>query len=127
MTVFLRGKVYKGKQRGKLLGFPTANISIHQNISQGVYISVTKMNNKTFQSLTFIGAARTFQEHCIQAETHIFDFHTQIYGTWISIQLLKKIRSNKKFHSASQLIKEIQKDKQQAQLYFYAHAVHNDV
>ncbi len=114
----IRGKVKKQNQRGKALGFPTANISIHQNIPEGIYISETKLSEKTYQSLTFVGTAKTFNEKKYDAETYILDFDKNIYNKWISINLIKKIRNNKKFSSAEKLIEQMKKDELVARKYF---------
>ena len=112
------GKVRKHNQRGKKLGFPTANINLTKNIPEGIYISRIKLNGSWHQALTFVGSAKTFHEKKILAETYILDFDRDIYGQWISINLLKKIRGNQKFESADKLIKQMKKDEQAARKYF---------
>ena len=104
------GKVKIGKKRGKALGFPTANIILHKKIPSGIYASLTKIGEKTYRSVAFIGKAETFNEIDYKAETSIFDFNRNIYGKWISIRLLKKIRDSKKFASEKKLIEQIKKD-----------------
>lgn len=96
------------------MGFPTANINLTKNIPEGIYISRTKMGNDFYNSLTFIGTAKTFNEKNFHAETYILDFDEDIYGKWISIKLLKKIRENKKFNSAQELVEQMKKDEQEA-------------
>lgn len=112
------GKVKKHNQRGKKLGFPTANINLTKNIPEGIYISKTKIKNSFFNSLTFVGIAKTFNEKNFHAETHILDFDHDIYGRWISVRLLKKIRDNQKFQSVNNLIKQMKKDKIAARKFF---------
>ncbi|MDD5415551.1 MAG: riboflavin kinase [Candidatus Daviesbacteria bacterium] len=112
------GKIKKHNQRGKKLGFPTANINLKKNIPEGIFISRTKIKNKFYPSLTFIGIAKTFNEKRFHAETYILDFDQDIYGKWISVKLLKKIRNNKKFNSTKELIVQIKKDTQEAKKYF---------
>ncbi len=112
------GKVRKGKKRGKKLGFPTANIALHKNIPEGIYASTTKIGKNELPSVTFIGAAKTFNEKKVQAETFIFDFDKNIYGRWISIKLFKKIRSNKKFDSMKTLQIQMRKDVIEAKEFF---------
>lgn len=104
------GKVRIHNQRGKTLGFPTANINLHLDIPEGIYISKTRVNGKEYKSITFIGEAKTFNEKRFHAETYILDFNKNIYGKWISVRLLKKIRGNKKFNSAKELIDQMKKD-----------------
>ena len=112
------GKVKKYNQRGKKLGFPTANVALRKNIPEGIYVSWTKLSNKQYPSLTFIGKAKTFDETRFHAETYILDFNKNIYGKWISVELIKKIRQNKKFNSVEDLIKEMKKDEQIARKHF---------
>lgn len=112
------GKVRKDKQRGKVLGFPTANINLTKNIPEGIYISKTKIKQKQYPSLTFIGTVRTFNEKRFLSETHILDFKQNIYDKWISVELIKKIRDNKKFKSAEKLMKQMEKDEKKAREYF---------
>lgn len=119
--MIIKGVVIKGKQRGKELGFPTANVSLRTGLPagrQGIYISQTSIENALFPSLTFIGNAKTFGEKDVFAETYIFNFNKDIYGTEITVTLLKKIRENKKFDSVEELIKQMNKDKQEAEEYF---------
>src|SRR3989338_1480869 len=99
-----RGKVRIDNKRGNKLGFPTANLNLTKNIPEGIYISKVKIQAKKYPALTFIGKAKTFNEQKFQAETYILDFNQNIYGKWISVELLKKIRANKKFNSREELI-----------------------
>lgn len=112
------GKVRKHNQRGEKLGFPTANINLNKDIPEGIYLSLLKLGNKTYPSLTFIGMAKTFAETRFHAETYILDFNQNIYGKWITVELIKKIRDNKKFSSADELIKQMKKDEQMTRKYF---------
>lgn len=117
------GKVRKHNQRGRKLGFPTANINLAKDIPEGIFISKTKINSKIYPALTFIGQAKTFNETRFNAETYILDFNQNIYGKWISIQLIKKIRANKKFKDASELVKQMKKDEEELRKYFGNHTL----
>lgn len=112
------GKVRKHNQRGWKLGFPTANINLTKNIPEGIYISKTKIQDKKYPSLTFIGSAKTFNEKKVHAETYLLNFHQNIYNQWISIKLIKKIRGNEKYNSIKDLIKQMRKDEQLAKQYW---------
>lgn len=112
------GKVRHHNQRGRKLGFPTANVNLSKNIPEGIYISKTKIDKKLYPSLTFIGQAKTFEEIKFHAETYILDFKKNIYSKWISVTLLKKIRDNKKFDSAEELITQMKEDEAIAGRYF---------
>lgn len=117
MNIFW-GKVKKGHVRGKALGFPTANLRLHKNISEGIYISRVRIGSKWLNSLTFIGAAKTFGEIKKAAEVYILDFNQNIYERWITVRLLKKIRENKKFDSINELKKQMKEDEKKAGEYF---------
>ena len=112
------GKVRKGKLRGRKLGFPTVNVNLRKDIPEGIYISKTKLEDIIYPSLTFIGKAKTFNGKTFQSETYILDFNKNIYSKWISVELLKKIRGNKKFNSAGELIQQMKKDVTIAETFF---------
>lgn len=112
------GKVRTHNRRGKRLGFPTANVNLRKKIPEGIYTSYVKISGKVYPSITFIGSAKTFKESRFQSETYILDFNLDIYGKWISVELLKKIRGNKKFNSANDLINQMKKDEKIARNYF---------
>lgn len=112
------GKVRRHNQRGKKLGFPTANVSLHKSIPEGIYISKTKINGIEYKSLTFIGTVKTFNEKKFHAETYILDFDKNIYGEWITVRFLKRIRGNKKFKSAKELVEQMRNDEKIARRFF---------
>ncbi len=112
------GKVRKQNKRGRELGFPTANVNLNKNIPEGIYISKIKLENRIYPALTFIGKAKTFDEKKFQSETYILNFNKNIYNKFISVQLLKKIRENKKFNSTEELISQMKKDEIVARKYF---------
>jgi riboflavin kinase / FMN adenylyltransferase len=104
------GKVNKGRKKGRLLGFPTANIKLHRYINDGVYISKVIINTKKYSAITFIGAAKTFGQKKKKVECYILNFNQDIYGKWISVKLLKRIRGNIKFNTEYDLILQMKKD-----------------
>ena len=112
------GTVQTGHNRGKKLGFPTINMKLDREIPDGIYVSQTKINDVFYNSLTFIGAAKTYDETEILAETYIFDFNQEIYGEEVLISLLKKLRDNQKFDSEESLRQQMEIDKSQAFEFF---------
>jgi riboflavin kinase/FMN adenylyltransferase len=104
------GKAIAGSKRGKSLGFPTVNISLHREISEGVYLSEVRVNSDKFSSLTFVGAAKTFAQENKKVESYILNFNKNIYGKWITVRLFNKIRGNIKFKSEKELVEQIKKD-----------------
>lgn len=118
MLYMFWGKVIKGKSRGRELGFRTANLRLHQAIPEGVYVSMCKVRGGKYKAVSFVGAAKTFGETRVFGETYIFDFNKNIYGQWISVQLLKKVRGSNKFASKEELVEHIKRDVAEARMYF---------
>ena len=112
------GKVQQGHGRGKDLSFPSANVNLNKHITEGIYLSKTKIEGKIYPSLTFIGAAVTFNDTKYHSETYLLDFSGNLYNKWISVQLLKKIRENKKFNKTQDLVKQMKKDERVSRNYF---------
>lgn len=105
-----KGKVVGGKKRGRNLGFPTVNVKLHKNIPEGVYASEIIIEKTVYFAATFIGSSKTYGESDYKSESFIFDFNQDVYGKWISIKLINKIRGNIKFSSEIDLISQIKKD-----------------
>lgn len=114
----LQGIVQKGHSRGKKLGFPTMNFPLEEHIEEGVYISIIVIAGRNYNALTFIGSAKTFDETVPQAETYVLNFDQDVYGENVSVKLLKKLRGNQKFESKEALIRQMEKDKKEAEKYF---------
>ncbi len=124
MTI-LTGIVTTGNKRGKKLGFPTLNVALQTQLPEGIYISQTVIQQKQYNSLTFIGAAKTFNETLYQSETYVLNFDQNVYGEEITITLLKKIRDNQKFTTEQVLIEQMEEDKKKAEAYFIKAAEHD--
>ncbi|NQU77323.1 EamA family transporter [Candidatus Falkowbacteria bacterium] len=109
-NITFKAKVMKGAGRGKNLGFPTANLDQENlDISHGVYLAETKINNQTHQGLLHFGYKETFNEKP-SLELHIKNFSQDILGQEIEVKIIKKIRDIKKFKSVDELKEQIQKD-----------------
>jgi len=107
------GQVVRGSNRGKKLGFPTANISLTHNYTipkTGVYETITLIDNKQYLSLTNIGYNPTFNEKKLKIENHILDFNDYLYGKTIEVMFIDFIREDIKFDTIEELIKQIEKD-----------------
>ena len=115
------GRVSKGNQIGRLMDFPTANISIPKNcisLQYGVYITKTIVDGKVYPSITNVGGKPTVEENAECIETHIMEFSGDIYEKEIEIEFIKYIRGINKFSSIDELKKQIEKDKEIAKAYF---------
>lgn len=118
MNITISGVVEKGQNRGKKLGFPTINFKLIEILPDGIYISQIEILGKTYNSLTFIGAAKTFGEIEQKAETYVLDFDKDVYGESVNVTLLKKIRDNQRFESEEELVEQMEMDKKEALLFF---------
>lgn len=115
------GSVVKGKNRGRKLGFPTANIKLIDNYvlpKQGVYITNTIVDGEKLISLTNIGYNPTFNEDELKIETYILDFNGNLYGKTLQIQFIDFIRDDVKFNTAQELIEQIEKDVKYIKTYY---------
>ena len=110
----IEGKVQKGKQLGKKIGFPTANIDIKDYVlaCPGVYAVKAKLTNssKIFKGIANLGYRPTFNGKKILLETHLFNFSGNIYNKDLTVEFLKFIRKEKKFKNINQLKKQIRID-----------------
>jgi len=108
------GKVQKGRQIGKKIGFPTANIDIKDYIlaKPGVYaVKARKMKNSNYiKGIANLGYRPTFNGKKILLEVHLFNFYGNLYNKYLRIEFLKFIRAEKKFKNIDQLKKQINSD-----------------
>ncbi len=113
----IRGRVEKGRNRGgKLLGFPTANIRLTDELSprQGVYAVIVECGDKIYKGVANIGYSPTFDDHIYTVEVHILDFEEDIYEKEIRVNFIARIRDEKKFSGIEELSARIGKDIEKA-------------
>jgi riboflavin kinase / FMN adenylyltransferase len=109
----IRGKVIKGRSRGgSQLGFPTANIKLHDELCPkfGVYAVTVETVYGKFPGVANIGFSPTFDDNLFTTEVHILDFDRDIYGTRIRVNMVARLRDEKKFSSLRELSEQIRKD-----------------
>ena len=110
----IHGKVQKGKQLGKKIGFPTANIDIKDYIlaCPGVYAIRTKeLNKKNYmKGIANLGYRPTFNGKKILLEVHLFNFSGNLYNKHLTVEFKKFIRKEKKFKNVNQLRRQIKID-----------------
>lgn len=104
------GIVVKNKERGKQLGFPTANIPVPANIPDGIYAGLTVIDGKVLPSAIFVGTAKQYGAEERFAESHILDFSADLYGKQIELRLTKKLRESTTFESEEGLVQQIGQD-----------------
>ena len=110
----LSGKVIHGRQIGRTIGFPTANLDYNKKYilpAIGVYYTNVKVNNTIYKGITSVGNNPTVEGKSLTIETYILDFDKDIYDENIEVFFLKKIRNEKKFNGIEQLKDQLKKDK----------------
>lgn len=110
----LTGHVVEGDQRGRGLGFPTANVgSIEQMIpGEGVYAGAAIVEQQKYDAAISIGKTPTFGERQTQVEVHLLDFSKNIYGQPFRVEFFRFLRSQRKFESAEALVTQLKIDVQ---------------
>lgn len=113
--VFIDGVVGEGRQLGRRLGFPTANISVDVAlaVSDGVYRSRTTVDGVSYYSMSNLGCNPSVGGVERRLETHLFGFSGSLYGRRIVVELLEKIRDERHFSSLEELEQQIRKDREQ--------------
>jgi riboflavin kinase/FMN adenylyltransferase len=109
----LRGPVVKGDQRGRTLGFPTANIGVTADRAlpaYGVYATWAYLGETRYPSATSIGIRPQFDGEHPSVETFIFDFDGDIYDRILRIELVARLRPELKFESVEALIEQMHAD-----------------
>jgi riboflavin kinase/FMN adenylyltransferase len=117
----MSGIVTDGDNLGRLIGYPTANISFDNYIipKYGVYITKTVVGEKKYPSLTNVGIRPTIKDsNELRIETYILDFDSDIYGKKIDICFLKYLREEMKFETFDELKKKIDEDVRKAKDFF---------
>lgn len=114
-SYFLNGTVVKGKQLGRTIGFPTANIHIEEDYKLipkiGVYVVKANINGETVFGMMNIGFNPTVNGDKQTIEVHLFNFDKDIYDQKIEVSLLHYIREEQKFSSVDALKAQLDQDK----------------
>ncbi len=115
------GRVAPGQQRGRSIGFPTANVRLHRAVSplSGVFaVRAYGAGGKPVTGVANLGTRPTVCGKETVLETHLFDFDRDIYGHYVDIEFCRKLRDEKKFESFEALKQQIQQDAEQARQFF---------
>ena len=118
---FVTGIVSKGKQLGRTIGFPTANLQIEGNDKLiphfGVYVVKSSINQKTIFGMMNMGFNPTVAGEKLSLEVHYFDFNADLYNQEIRVSILEYLRPEQKFDSVAKLKEQLEKDKNTALTY----------
>ncbi len=115
------GRVVQGYQLGRALGFPTANIQLHRKVVPlaGIFVVRIKIGSDTLQGVANIGTRPTVDGSSrVLLEVYIFDFDAMIYGHYVSVEFLKKLRNEERYDTLAALKEAIREDVEQARKYF---------
>ncbi|MES2412031.1 MAG: bifunctional riboflavin kinase/FAD synthetase [Bacteroidota bacterium] len=117
----LTGMISRGKQLGRTIGYPTANIEIKEDYKllplNGVYVAESMLNGKTVFGMMNIGTRPTVDGTTQTIEINFFDFNQDLYGQKITVSLLHRMRDEQKFESVDALKNQLAKDKINAENY----------
>lgn len=117
----ISGRVASGQQRGRTIGFPTANVRLHRAVTplRGVFaVKVHCLEDEPLPGVANLGTRPTIDGSCRVLEVHLFDFSSDIYGRHIDVEFCLKLRDEKKFDSLDALKHQIQQDAEAARDYF---------
>ena len=109
----VRGEVVKGRNRGgKLLGFPTANIHLTDELcpKAGVYAVTMQVDGAVYPAVANIGYSPTFDDHIFTVEVHALDFSGDLYDKKIRVNFISRLRGEIKFPNLDALIAQIRED-----------------
>jgi riboflavin kinase / FMN adenylyltransferase len=115
----ITGTVIHGDARGRTIGYPTANINIHNSYKlipqNGVYAVRCKFQGLTYGGMMNIGTRPTIEHtNQVSIEVHLFDFNKTIYDQQITVSLITRLRDEKKFNGLEELITAIKEDENNA-------------
>lgn len=119
------GTVVKGDQRGRTIGFPTANMAVWKGKrlpSNGVYAGRVTVGEKTFMAVTNVGVRPTFDGQAVTVEPHLLDFDRDIYGETIRLTFEHRLRGEQKFDGIAALKAQLERDRDQARALLSAQA-----
>ena len=113
----LSGKVTPGDERGRQLGFPTANIAANSALTipaDGIYVTRAYVDGQPYRSVTNIGVRPTFGGGKRLIEVHLLDFSGDLYGHQLKVELVERLRGEARFNSVDELVAQIKRDVERA-------------
>lgn len=109
----MSGKVIKGQRLGRSLGFPTANVNLNRRLSpvMGIFaVRVAGLGPEPLDGVASVGTRPTFMGTEPVLEVHLFDFDRDIYGTYIHVDFIARLRSEEKFDDVRELVEQMHRD-----------------
>lgn len=111
--IIIQGRVIKGEARGRLMGFPTANLVLEHefDLSSGVYVIRSYIDARPYYGLLYVGTAPTFKGEKIRYEVYIMNFSDNLYGHQLKLEILSFLREERFFSCREELVMQLQYDK----------------
>lgn len=108
----VRGPVIGGARRGTGLGFPTANIALPKGtaLGHGIFAVRVRLDGRPFDGAAYLGTRPTFDDGMPVLEVFLFDFDEEIYGREIEVSFIDKVRDDRKFSNADELVRQMHED-----------------
>lgn len=108
----VKGPVIGGAQRGTDLGFPTANVALPKGtaLGHGIFAVRVMLEGRSLDGAAYLGTRPTFDDGMPVLEVFLFDFDEKIYGREIEVSFIDKVRDDRKFHSAEELVRQMEAD-----------------
>ena len=120
---FTRGEIVHGRQLGRTIGVPTANLipPVCKKLPpNGVYITRSRIGDKIYQGITNVGYKPTVAEHFLGVETYLFDCDEDLYGQDAEVRFYRYLRPERKFASLQELKGQLDVDVQKGRDFFKA-------
>ena len=117
----VEGRVVRGAERGRTLGFPTANLHPQNRVIPrgGVYVTATLIEGRWRRSVTNVGTRPTFERDAeASVETYVMDWSGDLYGDVVRTRFLRRLRDERRFASLAELKAQIERDTRRAARYF---------
>jgi riboflavin kinase/FMN adenylyltransferase len=109
----LAGEVVRGAQRGRCLGFPTANLEVRAERAvpaNGIYAVYAVLGEESYQGVANVGVRPSFDNGERTVETYMLDFEADIYGCDLVVEFVQRLRPEKRFTEIKDLIAQIERD-----------------
>lgn len=113
----MSGKVIEGERMGRQLGYPTANVNLRRRLSpvMGIFaVRVAGLGDRPLDAVASVGTRPTFDGTKPLLEVHIFDFDEDIYGEYIHVDFIARLRNEEKFDDVAKLIEQMHHDSARA-------------
>lgn len=113
---FVRGGVRHGEKRGRLLGYPTANVALDASnrLRHGIYAVTIAVDDESRHGVASFGRRPTFDNGAPILEVFVFDFDRDIYGREVEVAFHGFIRDEEKFESVEALVEQMRRDEAKA-------------